>query len=99
MKHFVRPFLRAAVLACSACSVNAAIVINEFLYDDLVGGATDDREFVELYNSGPDPVNIGDWTLTGSNLATGNTTVIPTNTILQPGAFWVIGQTGVPNLN
>jgi hypothetical protein len=96
MKHFVRPFLRAAVLACTLSVARGAIVINEFQYDD---SSTDDREFVELYNSGSEPVNIGSWSLTGSNLATPNVTVIPTGTILQPGAFWVIGQDGVPNLN
>jgi hypothetical protein len=100
MQNLIRLFLRAGVLACSICVARGAIVINEFMYDDLVGGATDDREFVELYNSGVDPVDIGGWTLGGSDPGGANTsTVIPIGTILQPGGFWVIGQSGVPNLN
>jgi len=100
MKHFIRPFLHAAVLACVVCTARGAIVINEFMYDDLVGGTTDDREFVELYNSGPDAVEIGDWTLGRSDQNGAKAPIaIPSGTILQPGAYWVIGQNGVPNLN
>jgi hypothetical protein len=38
----------------------AAIIINEFSYDD---GGTDDKEFVELYNNGGAAVDISGWTL------------------------------------
>jgi hypothetical protein len=54
--------------ACLALIVGAAagqVVINEFQYDD---AGTDDREFVEIYNSGP-PVDIAGWYLEGLDQA------------------------------
>ena len=99
MIQFRATFLRLGAAACLASIGNAAIVINEFQYDDTVGTA-DDREFVEIYNSGNDPVDIGGWILGGADPAGPNTaTVIPTGTMLGAGSFWVIGQTGVPNVN
>ena len=76
-------------------------LINELVYDD---GGTDDREFVELYNNGDSPVNIGGWTLGGQhqNISTpvANTTIsITTGTVLNPGGFYVIGDKDVLNVN
>jgi hypothetical protein len=76
---------------------SAGVVINEFVYDD---GGTDDREFVELYNNGLSPVGIGGWTLGGQDQVGPNSTVtITAGTIINPGGFYVIGRSGVPNVN
>src|SRR4051794_40126118 len=93
-------------LLCSGLLINifitlldsrAAVVINELVYDD---GVTDDREFVELYNNGLSPVGIGGWTLGGQDQVAPNSTVtITTGTTINPGGFYVIGQTGVLNVN
>jgi hypothetical protein len=74
------------------------VVINEVGYDD---GGTDDREFVELYNSGASPVNIGGWTLSGRDPggANGTGSTITTGTILNPGGFYVLGLSGTLNSN
>ncbi len=85
-------------LAVSAGPVAiGGVVINEFQYDDT---STDDREFVELYNSSIEPVDISGWKVGGYDSATTNpSTTIPADTVLNPGAFYVIGNAGVLNLN
>jgi hypothetical protein len=88
-------------MACGGCFLaglasptQAAVVINEFLFDD---SGTDDYEFVELYNSGPIPVEIGDWVVTGHDASGSNISVTVTaGTILAPGAYYVLGNTAVP---
>ena len=88
----------AVGLMTLATSVGSAqIVINEFVYDDT---STDDREFVELYNAGNSAVNIGGWSLGGRDNAGVNLFAnIPANTFIAAGAYYVIGQTGVQNVN
>ena len=94
----VRPLKFFAVLAALMCIApisNGAIIVNEFVYDD---AGTDDREFVELYNSGPGAVDISGWTVGGRDATTVNASaVIPAATILAPGAFYVISNAGVLN--
>src|SRR5688572_2143196 len=75
----------------------APVVINEIVTDDTT---TDDREFVELYNRSPQPVDISGWTVRAeNNVAVIGTYVVPANTILQSGAFWVMGTAMVPNVH
>jgi hypothetical protein len=86
------------------------IVINEIV-DDIrtagSGNATDDREFIELYNADNVPVNIGDWTLNywvlgsmaGGGAYTPVNDTIPAGTILQPGDYYVVGNSSVPNVD
>ena len=56
--------LRLAALSAASLSLSAVasaqVVINEFSYDD---SGADDREFVELYNAGANPVDISGWRL------------------------------------
>ncbi len=95
-----RLLLAAGLLAAQGM---AQVVINEFQYDD---AGTDDFEFVELYNSGP-AVDISGWSIVnrdaGSPLYGGvgvdPTQVIPSGTILLNGAYYVIGNAAVPNVN
>ncbi|HEX4412043.1 MAG TPA: lamin tail domain-containing protein [Lacipirellulaceae bacterium] len=75
----------------------AGVVINEFVYDD---GGPDDREFVELYNNGVTPVDIGGWSLGGQDQVGPNSTVtITAGATINAGGFYVIGRNGVPNVN
>jgi hypothetical protein len=95
--------LSAPAMVVSAGSL-PSVVINEFQYDDEPAGGADEREFVELYNFGEEPVNISGWTLRASD-NTGppgddNTDyTIPAGTALAPGGFYVIGDPAVPNVN
>jgi hypothetical protein len=74
------------------------VVINEFVYDDT--GTADDREFIELYNSGASPVDISGWTLGGRDPGGANSSVaITAGTVLNPGAYYVVGNTGTLNAN
>jgi hypothetical protein len=96
-----RSALIAALFAGSALSpltAHAQVVINEFQYDDV---GTDDREFIELYNAGTAAVDIGSWALAGYDQgATANpTTTIPAGTMIEPGSYFVIGNTGVLNVS
>ena len=85
---------------------STSVVINEFVYDD---GGTDDREYVELYNASAAPVDISGWKIVNrdpgspfynpANTGTDPTYTIPAGTILQPGAFFVLGSGVVPNVN
>jgi hypothetical protein len=86
----------AAALTLSSVA-SAAVIINEVLYDDV---GTDDREYVELYNNGGATEAIGDWTLGGRDPGGANSTVtITAGTMLAPGAYYVIGNAGVLNVN
>jgi hypothetical protein len=85
--------------------VNAqALVINEIDYDQ---PGVDSAEYVELYNAGPNPVNLADFKLVLFNGSTSGTGNVPYDSIQLPsqtltaGSFFVIcGNSGkVPNCN
>ena len=87
----------SAALPQGPGSSTAPVVINEFAYDDT---STDDKEFVELFNRTSSPVDISGWRIIAEDSTTNNLAfTIPPNTILQPGAYWVVGNTAVPNVN
>jgi hypothetical protein len=68
------------------------VVINEYLPWPL-NSCSVTSEFIELTNMGPGPMNIGCWLLTDGDYSI----TIPANTVLQPGAFYVIaGQDSLP---
>ena len=95
-------FTLCAAICASLYLLNTAlggpIVINEVAYDDT--GAADDREFVELYNSGNVPVDISGWILIGRDATTVNPTVtVPAATIIPAGGYYVFGNAGVLNAN
>jgi hypothetical protein len=78
-------------------ATHAAIIINEIAYDD---SGSDNREYVELYNSGPGAVDISGWTLIGRDPTTVNSSAaVPAATMLLPGGYYVFGNTGILNLN
>lgn len=87
----------AGFVSTLAGEARGQIVINEFQYDDV---GTDDREFVELFNSGPVPVDIGNWQLRSNDpLGANPTQTIPAGTMLSSGGFWVFGNIDVLNAN
>ena len=63
------------------------VVINEIMYNPISGDNND--EYVELYNRGSGPVNLGGW-----EFIIGITYVFPTNahTIIAPGGFLVVAK-------
>ena len=90
--------LSTLLMACMLQGgANAPVVINEVVYDNL---GTDDQEFVELYNASKATVDISSWVLDGNDYSGPNQSVtIPANTKLAPGAYYVIGNKAVPNVN
>jgi len=83
-------------------SSTAPVVINEFCYDD---GGTDDREFVELYNRSGSAIDISGWKLVCRDASSPSITpggtggdptfIIPAGTVINPGAFFVVGHAPV----
>jgi hypothetical protein len=66
LRQVCRP-LAISILLTGLSSSQAAVLINEFLADNGGGLQDEDLEspgWVELYNSGPDAVNLGGWRLT-----------------------------------
>ena len=61
------------------------IVINEIMFHPVSGN--DNDQFVELYNRGTGPVDVGGWRLEDA-ISFG----FPTNTIIPPGGFLVVAK-------
>ncbi len=91
MKRFLLILLTFLMLG-TAKSQYGRVVINEMLpWPGNACGVT--AEFVELYNLGPGPVNIGCYILSDGDYSI----TIPAGTILYPGQFYVIsGQNIIP---
>ncbi len=101
----------AGGLWVAGASVRGQVVINEVVEDERQADSTDttdNREFIELYNAGNTPANIGNYTMhyyllgttanpVGSYFASHDT--IPAGTMLAPHAYYVIGADSVPNVN
>jgi hypothetical protein len=65
------------------------VVINEILQNPLTGG----QDWIELYNNSSKVVNLKDWQLANfDNDTIDNFKTIPTNYILQPNDYVVIGK-------
>jgi hypothetical protein len=85
--------------------VNAqSLIINEIDYDQ---PGVDSAEYVELYNAGPNPVNLADFKLVlfnGTTSASGNVAYdsiqLPSQTLTAGSFFVICGNSGkVPNCN
>ncbi|MCS5539522.1 MAG: lamin tail domain-containing protein, partial [Roseibacillus sp.] len=63
----------------------AAPVINEIHYNNDVNYIA--NEFVEIYNPGPDPVNLSGWQITG-----GVEFLFPENTLLDVDSYLVVAE-------
>src|SRR4029077_18543429 len=61
------------------------VVINELMYNPISGN--DDDQYIELYNRSANSVNLGGWELSGAVSFT-----FPTNTLLSPDSYLVIGR-------
>ncbi|MEM6927254.1 MAG: lamin tail domain-containing protein, partial [Myxococcota bacterium] len=78
------------------CTSGSGVVINELLVNP--EGADDPKEFVELHGAGPDPVELGGWSLVASTRSdTERSVVVPMDVAVEPGGFLVIGGSGRPD--
>ena len=86
MNFFHRLFVTCSSADFAVAGASAGVVINEIHYNPDV--KTEPVEFVELYNTGPGPVNLSGWNLSdGGALAY---TFPPTNVVA--GGFVVVAQ-------
>jgi hypothetical protein len=107
--RFITQISVACVSAMALLLITSAtfgqIVINEIVKDERSAGSgqiPDTREFVELYNEGGSAVDISNWTIDTVLLDDGSpftSNPIPASTMLAAGDYYVIGQTGVTNLD
>jgi hypothetical protein len=95
------------VLLSAASIASAQVVINEVVKeqrDGLNDGASinpDTREFIELFNAGTTEVDLSGWTIGQINLTNAATDLTDTisSGMLAPGAYYVIGSAGVPEVD
>jgi hypothetical protein len=85
----IRVFAAALALwiPCAQNSLFAEVILSEIMYDPQNGGA--DREWVEIFNTGTSPVNIGGWQfgVSGNN---DWANALPANTMLGASQALVI---------
>ena len=87
MKSYLMVFYFAAALLVLSISAAASVVINEMELNPPSGGA----DWVELYNSGNDSVDISGWTSTITDGSwQGKFPAVPAGTILPPSGFYVL---------
>lgn len=78
--------------------LSSQVAINELMYHPI--SENDDDQYIELYNRGPDAVNLGGWTLSDAV-----SFKFPTNTIIVADGYLVVARsaahlmTKYPNLN
>ncbi|HEY5913330.1 MAG TPA: lamin tail domain-containing protein [Verrucomicrobiae bacterium] len=84
--------------AANSSILVSGIVINELMYHPI--SEDDEDQYVELYNRGVSPVNLGGWALREAVTFT-----FPSNTTIAPDGYLVVGKsagrlvTNYPNLN
>ena len=85
----------AAVLGLAAVS-NAAVVITEFMPNP--SGSDADREWLEVYNNGPAPVDMSDYKVgTSETMLDGeDMNRFPAGTVMAPGQAFVVAVRAVP---
>ena len=89
---FYLPLLCALFFCPVSTNAQGRIVINEFLPWPSNGCGTT-AEFIELFNFGPGPINIGGYIVTDGDYAI----TIPANTMVAAGSFYVLaGQNTIP---
>ena len=87
MKASSQAITFAAVLMIMAFSATASVVINEMELNPPEGGA----EWIELYNSGNESVDISGWTATITDGSwKGEFSPVPSGTVLPSGGFYVL---------
>ncbi len=105
MKYLLCAAAVLCALISNQFSARAAIVINEIHYNPDV--KTEPAEFIELYNTGPNTVNLGGWffseginyTFPATNVAPGGFVVVAQNPAFLQTKFGVAGVLGPFNTN
>jgi hypothetical protein len=77
-------------------SINEWMAGNTMTIADPLDGQYDD--WFELYNAGPDPIDLSGFTLT-DNLDNPTKWTVPNGTVIQPGAFLLVWADGQPEQN
>ena len=100
IKSFYRGITILLLLLVFGFTGRSQIIINELGIAPTTGDAAGGGEFIELFNQGPLPVDIGCYVIffsstSGSNNPTGFSITIPPGTMLNPCAHYLIGGSGL----
>ncbi len=80
------------------CTGASGVRLNEFLPNP--EGSDGGQEWVELFNGGGEAFAVSGWVVRGATQATGGTeSEIPAGTILEPGAFLLLGSGGIGSVS
>ena len=71
------------------------VKINEILPNP--DGSDSGQEWVELYHAGTDVVRLDGWTIETASSSWSSRVTIPAGTVLEPGQFYLIGESDVPS--
>lgn len=95
MGYFFRILLLGAAFLYAGFPVRAAIVINEFLANPS-GPSSEETEWIELYNTDAQPVDLAGWKLDDEEGGSGSFTIASASSIVA-GGFLVFekSQTGI----
>jgi len=83
--------LAATLVGIAAPAASAAVLVSEFIADPT--GADAEREWIEIYNSGPEAVDVGGFQVGDEEAAEGGTEglyLLPTGTTMAPGQIFVV---------
>lgn len=94
MTNSILVYLIAGITA-SAVAASGSVVINEMELNPSEGGA----DWVELFNSGNQTVDISDWTATITDGGWIGKMTVPKGTIIPPKGFYVMGGNPLWNHN
>jgi len=72
-----------------SCDSNSGVVINEFVSDP--AGSDTDKEWVELFNTSNQDLDLSDWKLEGGASSYSTLASVPEGTILYSGEYLLIG--------
>lgn len=80
------------------CTGAPSVRVNELLSNP--EGSDDDLEWVELYNGGAESFDLSGWVVRGATKSTGGSSnVLPEGTLLEAGAFLVVGNGGIGTIS
>lgn len=93
LPFLARVALGLMLLGCSQAETDTplpSVILSEIMYHPVgEASAEDEHEFVELYNSGPDPVSLSGWKL---RVDSEERLSLPAETLLEPNQYLVLAK-------
>ena len=85
----------ASVAGCAGPSVDQGVaVISQVYGGGGNSGAVFTNDFIEIFNSGPDPVNLGGWSVQYGSSGGSTWSVTALSGVVQPGRYHLVQEGG-----